>query len=72
MRDVLRSWIGAAVFSLLQLAASTAFAAQHCTDWMDLGDGTSWSQCYTNKTGWTCWLINNTLGSTAYQVKCAG
>ncbi len=70
MSAVLRSWIGAAVFLLLQLAASTAFATYHCGAWINQYNGTSWCQCMDNELRHTCWLIKNQPGSIAWQVKC--
>lgn len=72
MKVVSRHWIGAAVFSVVQLAAGTVLAAQSCADWLDQGNGTSWTVCVDDYGNRTCWLINNTPGSTAYQVSCSG
>ena len=36
------------------------------------GNGTSWAMCVGDDGVQHCWLINNTSGSTAYEVSCSG
>lgn len=50
---------------------SGAQAASSCTDWMDQGDGTSWTTCVDDAGVQHCYRINNTPGSTAYEVSCS-
>lgn len=57
---------------LLSLGAGMAQAEQSCTDWMDQGNGTSWTTCVGDDGKQRCYLINNTAGSTAYEVACSG
>lgn len=57
----------AAVFTLF--SAAQAWAS--CTDWMDQGDGTSWTTCVDDAGVQHCYRINNTPGSTAYEVSCS-
>jgi hypothetical protein len=58
--------------TLLTFGASTAQAEQSCTDWMDQGDGTSWTTCVGDDGKQRCYTINNTPGSTASEVTCSG
>jgi hypothetical protein len=50
---------------------SAAQASASCTDWMDQGDGTSWTTCVDDAGVQHCYRINNTPGSTAYEVSCS-
>lgn len=52
--------------------AGVASAAQSCVDWMDQGDGTSWTTCVGDDGVQRCYRISNTPGSTAYEVTCSG
>lgn len=54
------------------LLGGPARAAQSCTAWMDQGNGTSWAMCVGDDGVQHCWAINNTAGSTAYEVSCSG
>lgn len=63
---------------LSALALATTFgigaagqATTNCTDWMDQGNGTSWTTCVGDDGVQHCYLINNTPGSTAYEVSCS-
>ena len=58
--------------TVLSLSAGMARAEQSCTDWMDQGNGTSWTTCVGDDGKQRCYLINNTPGSTAYEVACSG
>jgi hypothetical protein len=58
--------------TLLTLGASVARAEQNCTDWMDQGNGTSWTTCVGDDGKQRCYVINNTPGSTASEVSCSG
>lgn len=63
---------GVAIFLVLGLLASNAaWAEQNCAAWMDQGNGTSWTTCVGDDGAQRCYLINNTPGSTAYQVSCS-
>lgn len=53
------------------LFATAGGAASSCTDWMDQGDGTSWTTCVDDSGVQHCYKINNTPGSTAYEVSCS-
>jgi hypothetical protein len=53
------------------LVATAGGAASSCTDWMDQGDGTSWTTCVDDSGVQHCYKINNTPGSTAYEVSCS-
>jgi hypothetical protein len=53
------------------LFATVGGAASSCTDWMDQGDGTSWTTCVDDSGVQHCYKINNTPGSTAYEVSCS-
>ena len=66
------SAVMAMILAATQLIGLSAWAGQSCTDWMDQGNGTSWATCVDENGTQTCWLINNTPGSTAYQVSCSG
>ena len=59
-----------AIAALLALSGA-AQAAASCTDWMDQGDGTSWATCVDDAGVQHCYKINNTPGSTAYEVSCS-
>mgnify|MGYP000066428361 CR=1 FL=1 len=59
-----------AIAALLALSGA-AQAAGNCTDWMDQGDGTSWATCVDDAGVQHCYRINNTPGSTAYEVSCS-
>ncbi len=61
--------LGLAVASVTILAR-IAHAAPSCTDWTDQGDGTSWRECVNDDGSQHCYVINNTEGSVAYEVKC--
>ena len=51
--------------------AGAASAAQSCANWMDQGNGTSWTTCVGDDGTQRCYLISNTPGSTAYEVSCS-
>ncbi|OYX43655.1 MAG: hypothetical protein B7Z02_08965 [Rhodobacterales bacterium 32-67-9] len=67
-----KTLLGAALFATAQLTAGASVAAQSCSDWLDQGNGTSWAVCVDDNGFRHCWLINNTPGSTAYEVSCSG
>lgn len=71
MRMSPRKFLKRALFSAFALAASATLAAAGCTDWMDQGNGTSWAMCVGDDGVQHCWLINNTPGSSAYEVSCS-
>jgi hypothetical protein len=50
--------------------ATIAYAAPSCTQWMDQGNGTSWRECVNDDGTTHCYVINNTAGSVAREVKC--
>lgn len=54
------------------IGATSAMAAPSCTDWMDQGDGTSWTECVNDDGSQHCYVINNAPGSTAREVSCSG
>ena len=61
---------------LLLLAVAVAsvlpnIVRAECSVWFDQGDGTSWAECVDDQGNRSCWRINNTSGSTAYQVSCS-
>ncbi len=58
-------------FAACQFLAAAAQATQSCSAWMDQGNGTSWAICVGDDGVQHCWLINNTAGSTAYEVSCS-
>lgn len=60
----------ALVGAMAMVAPAAVTAAPVCADWLDQGDGTSWTTCVNDNGSQTCWRINNTAGSTAYQVTC--
>lgn len=66
-----RKFLQMTLLAALQLAAGATLAAAGCTDWMDQGNGTSWAMCVGDDGVRHCWLINNTPGSTAYEVSCS-
>lgn len=62
--------------SVLATVATLAFQApvqaeSTCSAWMDQGNGTSWAICVDDAGNRHCYLINNTPGSTAYEVSCS-
>ncbi|MDP2737300.1 MAG: hypothetical protein Q8O82_00960 [Pseudorhodobacter sp.] len=61
----------AAALALVTYTASVASAEQNCTAWMDQGDGTSWTTCVGDDGKQRCYKVNNTPGSTSYEVSCS-
>ena len=61
--------LGLAALSVTILAR-IAHADPSCTAWTDQGDGTSWRECVNDDGSQHCYLIDNTAGSVAYEVKC--
>lgn len=59
------------VVALVGLSATAATAEMSCTDWMDQGDGTSWTTCVDDAGVQHCYTINNTPGSVASEVSCS-
>ncbi len=58
-------------FAVFALGATSAIAEQTCADWMDQGNGTSWTTCVGDDGKQRCYLVSNTPGSTAYEISCA-
>ena len=50
---------------------SVAVAKTNCTDWMDQGNGTSWTECVGDDGVQHCYKISNKRGSKAYEVACS-
>lgn len=71
MRSPIRSLLLICGLAAFQLGATAARAEQSCSAWMDQGNGTSWAICVGDDGVQHCWLINNTAGSTAYEVSCS-
>lgn len=58
------------VAAIAGLTPAMGLAAPSCSVWMNQGNGTSWATCVNDDGSQHCWLINNTAGSTAYEVAC--
>ncbi|MCY1126532.1 hypothetical protein OU426_06675 [Frigidibacter sp. RF13] len=55
----------------LLVGAGQAMAEQSCSAWMDQGDGTSWTTCVDENGTQRCYRVNNTPGSTVFEVSCS-
>jgi hypothetical protein len=53
------------------IGAGQAGAEQSCSAWMDQGDGTSWTTCVDENGTQRCYRVNNTPGSTVFEVSCS-
>ncbi|RWR53017.1 hypothetical protein EOW65_00695 [Sinirhodobacter ferrireducens] len=74
MEDEMHSVLKASVVVLAVAAGFVpvrVFAEPSCTDWMDQGDGTSWKECVDDSGVQHCYKVNNTPGSTGYEVSCS-
>lgn len=71
MLTTTRKFLKLTLLAAFQLGAGATLAAAGCSDWMDQGNGTSWAMCVGDDGVQHCWMINNTPGSTAYEVACS-
>lgn len=59
------------LFTVALIFPTALHAGLSCADWMDQGNGTSWTICVDDNGVQRCYLVNNTPGSTAYEVACS-